>query len=482
MSASRRRPRARFRSGLFAAAALALGFSGLEKAAGYALEGPYWQIPIVPMRVQMGAANIILDDGSPDWNFVVENALQLWNEQMDGMQFSWTEAAPGTATARGDGVNSIQFSAKVFGDDFGKNVVAVTVFDSVDSRMTEADILFNTAYAFNSYRGAFTIFNGISYVDLHRVALHELGHVIGLDHPDDNGQTVPAIMNAHVSLLSGMQIDDVNGAVALYGAPPGAPPPIGNAQILQISTRSNAGLGDNVMIGGFIIDADKQVIVRAIGPSLGALGVSGALQNPIVELHDDNGNTLGTNDDWRATQEQEIIDTGLPPGDDRESAIVMDLLLGNYTAIVSGAGSTTGVALVEIYDLEPENGKLTNISTRAHVGVGDDVTIVGFILKGPQGQRNLIRAVGPTLAALGVPTPLADPALDLYNGSNQILQSNDNFNDNRDATIIRGLGLGLSGSLEAGLLFQNAPGSFTAIMRGVNGSTGNGLIEVYGLE
>lgn len=434
------------------------------------------------MRVQMGAADIALDDGSPDWNSVVENVLELWNEQMDRMQFSWTEAAPGTATAAGDGVNSIQFSAKVFGDSFGKNVVAVTVFEASGDRMTETDVLFNTAYKFNSFRGAFPTFNGIVYSDLHRIALHEIGHVLGLDHPDDNNQTVVAIMNSHVSYASRLQADDVDGAVALYGAPPDAPPPVGNAQILQISTRSNAGLNDHVMIGGFIISGDKQIVVRAIGPSLTAIGVPGALQNPMVELHDGNGGTIATNDDWRATQEQEIISTALAPGDDRESAILMDLSSGNYTAIVSGVGSTTGVALVEVYDLTPENGKLANISTRTHIGVGDNVTIVGFILKGPQGQQNVIRAVGPSLAALGVPTPLANPALDLYNSSGQILQTNDNFNDNRDAIFIRNFGLELPSSFEAGLLLQNAPGSFTAIMRGVNGSTGIGLIEVYGLD
>ncbi len=454
----------------------------VEEAAGFSLLGPYWQIPIVPVRVQMGAANIALDDGSPDWNFVVENTLELWNEQMDRTQFSWTEAAPGTATASGDGVNSIQFSATVFGDSFGKNVVAVTVFDAIGDRMTEADVIFNTAFKFNSFRGAFPIFNGITYSDLHRIALHELGHVIGLDHPDESNQTVNAIMNSRVSYASRLQTDDVEGAVALYGAPPNAPPPIGNAQILQISTRSYAGLSDNVMIGGFIISGDKQVIVRAIGPSLTASGVPDALQNPMVELYDGNGGIIATNDDWRATQEQAIVDTALAPGDDRESAILMDLPSGNYTAIVSGVGGTTGVSLVEVYDLTPENGKLVNISTRTHVGVGDDVTIVGFILKGPQGQQNVIRALGPSLAAPGVPTPLANPALDLYNSGGQILQTNDDFDDNRDAVFIRNFGLELPGSSEAGLLLQNAPGNFTAIMRGVNGSTGIGLIEVYGLD
>ena len=118
---------------------------------------------------------------------------------------------------------------------------------------------------------------------------------------------------------------------------------------MQISTRGSVGTGDNVMIGGFIIEgtATKKVIVRAIGPSLGASGVSGALPDPVLEVHDGTGALLQTNDDWRATQEQEIIDTTVPPANNLESAIVADLAPGNYTAIVSGVGGGTGVALVE---------------------------------------------------------------------------------------------------------------------------------------
>ncbi len=480
--ASRRRPRSR--SAFFVLAAAALCFSGPSKVDGYALEGYFWQIPVVPMRVQMGAADIALADGSTDWNSVVENALELWNEQMDRMQFSWTEAGPGTPASFGDGVNSIQFSDTVYGDDFGKNVLAVALTDATGNRTTESDVLFNTANRFNSYRGVYAIFGGISYFDLHRIALHELGHALGLDHPDEHNQTVDAIMNAHVSELYTLQTDDIQGAVSLYGAPPDAPSPTGNAQILQISTRSNAGVGDNVMIGGFIIDGteNKQVLVRAIGPSLSAFGISGVLQDPMVELHDTDGNTIATNDNWRQTQEQEISDTNLAPNDNRESAILADLAPSRYTAIVSGVGATTGVALVEVYDLEPENGKLANISTRAHVGVGDDVTIAGFIVKGPQSQKNIIRAIGPSLGSVGIMGALANPALDLYNSSSQILQSNDDFNSNRDANLIRQYGLGVSNGFESGLFFESAPGSFTAIMRGVNGSTGIGLIEVYGVQ
>ena len=435
------------------------------------------------MRVQMGTPGIVLADGSIQWNSVIENALELWNEQMANMQFTWTNAPPGTPASSGDGVNSILFSDKVFGDDFGDNVLAVALTDAIGNQTTESDVLFNTANRFNAYRGVYAIFNGLSYYDLHRIALHELGHVLGLDHPDENSQTVDAIMNSRVTGLYTLQQDDINGAVALYDAPPNAPSPTGNARILQISTRGGVGTGDNVMIGGFIIQGTvtKKVIVRAIGPSLGAFGVTGALSNPMLELHDSSGAMVATNDDWRDIQEQEISATGLAPSDNLEAAIVADLAPGSYTAIVTGAAGGTGVGLVEVYDLEPTVGKLGNISTRAHIGAGDDVMIGGFIIQGPQSQKNVIRAVGPSLASAGVSGAISNPLLELYNSNGDLLQSNDDFNSNRDAGVIRSYGLGLVNGFEAGLFFGGAPGNFTVIMRGVNGATGIGLIEVYGV-
>ena len=430
MFGSRRRRRRRSSSRwLRFVAVCGLGISSLGTARAYVLEDSYWQIPLVPMRVQMGPADFPLADGSTDWNSVVENALALWNEQMDRMQFSWTVAGTGTPASQGDGVNSIQFSSTVYGDKFGPSVLAITLTDSTGDEMNETDVLFNTANSFNSFRGTAYSNYVTSSFDLHRIALHELGHVLGLDHPDEHGQTVDAIMNANISDLYTIQPDDVAGAVSLYGAPPSAPPPTGNAQTLQISTRGSVGTGDNVMIGGFIIDGSttKKVIIRAIGPSLGASGVAGALGNPTLELHDSTGALLQSNDDWRTNQEQEILASHLAPANDLESAIVADLAPGSYTAIVSGVGGGTGIALVEIYDLEPSNGKLANISTRARVDVGDDVMIGGFIINGPQSQKNVIRALGPSLTAQGVNGALVNPVLDLYNSNGDLLIENDDY-------------------------------------------------------
>ena len=138
------------------------------------------------------------------------------------------------------------------------------------------------------------------------------------------------------------------GLMEFYATSPTAP-----ANPVNISTRGLVQTGDDVMIGGFIIGGTttRHLIVRAIGPSLGALNVTNPLLDPTLELHDQNGALISANDNWRDTQEAEIIATGLPPSDDRESAIVMELAPGNYTAIVSGVNGTTGVALVEAYDI-----------------------------------------------------------------------------------------------------------------------------------
>ena len=128
-----------------------------------------------------------------------------------------------------------------------------------------------------------------------------------------------------------------------------------DSKLANISTRGFVQTGDNVMIGGLIIlgEADTDVLVRAIGPTLANAGVDGALEDPILELHDANGSLIVSNDDWKTTQQTEIEATGLAPTDDRESAILRTLAPDSYTAIVRGKNDTSGVALVEVYNISP---------------------------------------------------------------------------------------------------------------------------------
>jgi hypothetical protein len=253
----------------------------------------------------------------------------------------------------------------------------------------------------------------------------------------------------------------------------------------NISTRLRVETADNVLIGGFIITGTqpKRVIVRAIGPSLTGFGVPGALENPILELHDST-QTIATNDDWMdASNQQEIIASGLAPTHNLESAILITLPANAaYTAIVRGVNQGTGVGLIEAYDLDRTvNSKLANIATRGFVQTGDNGMIGGFIVVGSTPKRVVVRAIGPSLPV--VPNRLADPALELRDGNGAVVESNDNWMDAPDRQEIIDSGLAPTNDLESAILATlpaNNSG-YTAIVSGVNGTTGVALVEVYSL-
>jgi len=270
----------------------------------------------------------------------------------------------------------------------------------------------------------------------------------------------------------------------------------------NISTRAFVQTGDNVLIGGFIVQGSgpKRVIIRAIGPELGQYGIPNPLADPTLELHDGNGALIASNDNWQTTiiggiitqdQVQDIQNSGHAPGDSSESAIIANLPAGNYTAIVRGVSSTTGVALVEVYDLSPDvDSILGNISTRSFVQTGDNVMIGGFIVQGTTPKNVIIRAIGPELSQYGVPNPLADPILELHDGNGALIASNDNW----QATIIGGIitqdqvqdiqnsGHAPGDASESAIIANLPPGNYTAIVRGVNSTTGVALVEAYDLH
>lgn len=261
----------------------------------------------------------------------------------------------------------------------------------------------------------------------------------------------------------------------------GSPP-----QSLQnISTRLKVGSGANVMIGGFILTGtqSKKVILRAIGPSLTAAGVTGALADPTLELHDDKGAIIASNDDWKVPDQAIIQATGIPPTDDHESAIVATLAPDSYTAIVRGKNNTTGIALVEVYDLDAAaDSQLANISTRGFIDTGENVMIGGFIAggNGGVGGKILVRGLGPSLTAFHVPGALADPTLELHDGNGDLITRNDNWKDTQEAEI-QATGIPPADDKEAAILATVADGSYTVIVRGKNNTTGIGLVEVYQL-
>lgn len=262
----------------------------------------------------------------------------------------------------------------------------------------------------------------------------------------------------------------------------------GNApkKLANISTRAQVGRAEAVEIGGFIItgNAPKKVIIRAIGPSLASNGFLGSdlLANPSLELHDATGAIIARNDDWRDSQEAEITASGIPPANTAESAIVATLAPGSYTAVIQGRNNGEGIALAEVYDLDPAaNSRLANISTRGVVNGGYQVMIGGFILRGSETSTVVIRALGPSLASSGVSGPLTDPTLTLYDQSGSVVAENDDWKQTQ-WTQLAALGFGSTHDSDSALIATLPPGSYTAIVRGANGKNGVGLVEIYHLE
>ena len=272
----------------------------------------------------------------------------------------------------------------------------------------------------------------------------------------------------------------------------------------NISTRAFVQTGDKVLVGGFIIERappdfkpapPKRVIIRALGPELTQFGIPNALANPTLELYDDTGTLIASNNNWvttiiggiiTANQVDDIRASGYAPTDPFESAIIADLPTGSYTAIVRGVNNSTGVALVEVYDLNPEtNLVLGDLSTRGYVQTGDNVMIGGFSIPGTQPKGIILRAIGPELSKYGIPNALADPTLELYDSTGALIASNDNWQHTAIGGIIAGNQVG--GILNSDLAPEDPnesvinatlpPGSYTAILRGVNDTTGVALLE-----
>jgi streptogramin lyase len=258
------------------------------------------------------------------------------------------------------------------------------------------------------------------------------------------------------------------------------------AKVLNVSTRLQVEGGDNVLIGGFIVTGKdpKRVIVRAIGPSLAGAGISGALADPVLELHDSTGAAIASNDNWRQTQEAEIQATGVAPSNEAESAIVRTLAPGNYTAVVRGKNDTTGIGVVEAYDLnQAQVSKLANISTRGLVKTGDNILIGGFIVR-PGGGTNtdvVVRAIGPSLAQADVSGALQNPMLELHDSSGATIASNDDWKETQQAAI-EGTGLQPKDDRESAILSSLPPGAYTAVVRGKSDTTGIAVVELYNIN
>lgn len=454
---------------------------------GYVLENVSWtpnRTVLMHLSLPTGGPFI---DGSASFNAIAEIALNIWNQNLVHMQFAVDRNS--ILPPNGDDANtSVSMSNTVYGDNFGGGVLAVTLVTPRGSTFIEADVIFNSAIEWDSYRG---VLNQQGAIDFRRVALHEFGHVVGLDHPDQANpkQTVVAIMNSIVSNVDSLQADDINGAKSIYDSGPAYLTSNPAPNLVNLSTRAFVGTGNNVVIGGFIIQGSQPatVILRGIGNSLPALGITDALADTVIELHRADGTIISMSDDWiDDSWASTIASYHLDPTNSRESAILATLNPGSYTVVLrafdNGDGKLTGTGLIELYDLHTTGGRAGNISTRGPVTTGSHVLIGGFIVGGSQTKDVVVRAIGPSLANSGVTGALSDPMVELRDASGNLVDFNDNWGSHPKAAQIQAEGLAPTQPAESALEVTLSPGSYTAVVTGVNGATGIGLVEIYDLS
>jgi hypothetical protein len=250
--------------------------------------------------------------------------------------------------------------------------------------------------------------------------------------------------------------------------------------VRNVSTRGNVLIGEDVMIGGFIITGNgpKKVLVRALGPST---GVPGFLADPVLDLYLPGG-TVITNDNWQGAANANQIPAELQPQDPRESAILITLPPAAYTGVVHGKAGATGIGLVEVYDLSTSTpSKIVNISTRGVIQTGDNRLIGGFVLSGDQSttMEIVVRAIGPSLSNYQILNPITDPFLDVRDANGNPVATNDNWKDDPNAAKVAQIGLAPQNELESALYLKLAPGAYTAIVSRNGGTDGVGLVEVY---
>ena len=262
--------------------------------------------------------------------------------------------------------------------------------------------------------------------------------------------------------------------------------PTVSSRALNLSTRGAVSVGDNVLIGGFIITGTepKTIVLRALGPSLSSYGLSGVLSDPVLSVYNSSRTLIATNDNWQSDPNHFVVESnGLTPANPLESATAQTLAPGAYTVIVTGHDPTPGIGLVELYDLSPlSNSTVENMSTRSSVGTADNVLISGFIVGDVDNATVVVRALGPSLASLGVSGVLSDPTLTIYDSNGSAIATNDNWQDNVNAIDIQRNGLAPPNPSESALVLHLPTGRYTAIVTGANGGTGVALAEVYTLH
>lgn len=537
---------------------------------------PPWASGVVQMQLHLGTQPFYSDGTTP--NETAAEAAKVWNQYMQRVQLS-SVAEPSSDVVEHNRINEVAFRKDIYGDAFDTGTLAVTMTYYTATTRLEADILVNSNYTWESFRGLLS-----GRYDLRRVLAHEFGHVLGLTHPDQNGQVVTALMNSRISnLVETPQQDDQDGVASMYGsgtsnpaqapvlapntpadlvldagltatfyvsvasgsapfsfqwykngaAIPGAtaasyslssvrstdqgsyrvtvsnaagsvqsrealltvvgPDPVEPpSTLLGLATRAYVGTGNDVLIPAFILggSAKKTILIRAVGPTLAASGVSGSLQDPVIELHKVGvEGVVASNDNWsEAPNLSALKDTlmsfygELLPDGSKDAAMLVTLDPGAYTIVTSGVGGTTGVALVEVYDTNPEisESRLTALAVRCRTESGDKVPIVGIGIVGSRAKQMIIQGIGPTLGA-AVPGFAPNPKLRLVGAAGTIAENND-WN-NAPAIVEAAARAGASkldeSSKDAALVATLNPGGYSAVIEDETGAAGIALIEAY---
>ena len=312
-----------------------------------------------------------------------------------------------------------------------------------------------------------------------------------------------ATLNPSTGAISGVPADDQHRSVTVDALKNGSivasrivnlmvANPGNDAQVLNLSSRGMVGRGAQQMIAGFAVSEAKSrtLLIRAVGPGLAQFGVSGTLADPKLNL-DRLGSVVATNDNWGQlpntgdiTATMAAVGAFALPANSKDAVLLANV--GGGTALASGADNGTGVAIVELYDVNPDDrsSSLQNISTRAMIGTGDNVLISGVALRGGGTARLLIRAIGPALSNFGVEGAISDPKLTVFSGQT-VLAVNDNWGSAGDSTELAEAfrtagGFALpSGSADAALIVRLPAGPFTIKVEGASGQTGIGLVEIY---
>jgi hypothetical protein len=367
-------------------------------------------------------------------------------------------------------------------------------FPAVDTEFWGIKVLNGRVFAFGDYGLLMSSADGTHWTK------HATGTTDTISDLDYDGKAL------HMS----RRTDNPNGAGSWISAPwaavgappitpstPGDPSTPAGGRIGNLSTRAWVGGGDSQLISGFVINGTgaKKVLIRAVGPTLAAFGIQGALADPQLRVVNSSGTDVASNNDWGTNSDQAGIAAAtssvgafvLQAGS-KDAVALITLPPGAYNIVISGADGGTGIALAEVYDVDNQAAcKLINIASRGFVGAGTNAAIPGFVITGTAPRKLLIRGVGPTLGSFGVGGCIVDPRITVFSSSQTKVAENDNWGSNDPAALSAaavqvGAFALAPGSTDAALLVTVQPGAYTVVVSGpTDGVVGVGLVEIYEL-